>query len=877
MIPVRRGRSPGDRRSRLRPGALFALATGAWAVGTLVAAGSRGVSPPEPTRAFSIARAGLSPQGTRTLARVNFQTEIQPIIADNCLDCHSQDKRKGGLSLATYGDVLDGGKDGPTVRPGNGQGSMLVERLHGVGGEQMPKDGAPLSAGEIALVERWIDEGARATPASAAAPAPWDAPLTLEAPAVPPVVWRSWAAPSDRIVAAYLRDRRIAEPALVGDAVFARRVYLDLWGLLPTPEELSAFATDRAPDKRAALVSTLLADNARYAEHWVSFWNDLLRNDDGVNYYSETAGRRSITPWLLPALYANLPYNRFVSKLLNPTSPVDPEGFLIGVNWRGETSAAVTPWAQAAQNTAQVFLGVNLKCNACHDSFVNKWKLKQAYGLAAFFSPEGRLQLFRCDIAQDAYAEPAFLYPELDRTPPSLSLADRRATAAAIFTDPRNGRLARTVVNRLWQRLVGHGIVASPDEMDGRPWSPVLLDWLASDFVAHQYDLKHLIETIVTSRAYQMPSVARATEPSSRDYVFAGPEIRRLTAEQWSDAIGAITGEWTVSPLAVARLSPVPVVPGAGGRASGAAPAAGRAAGPAPSDPTAVGVYVREWRAPSTNLTRALGRPIRNQVTSTRATQPTTPQALELVNGEIVNERLVFGARRLLGQLAPQPESLYTKAIAGRTARPVSFDIDVSTADSLWLLVHETGSNEPTRVLPVWAQAEFVTGAGNVTPLGQLTPRDRSGLRAGTGLVPIGGTPMDVVRVTNPSTLAYDIAGRGFARFRGTMYVENPVSDIGATLDPQLRFFVFGREPNLDRLVPPTAGTPMPPPAVLTSAAEAVTRVYAHALGRSPNANERRAAEAVLRDPADPARLSAEGLADLVWVLIVKPEFQLIY
>ena len=99
---------------------------------------------------------------------------------------------------------------------------------------------------------------------------------------------------------------------------------------------------------------------------------------------------------------------------------------------------------QAAQNTAQIFLGINLKCNSCHDSFVSRWKLKDAYSLASYFSAEEKLQLYRCDIAQQQFAAPRFLYPELDRTPASNTLADRRSTAAAIFTDPRNGRLPRT-------------------------------------------------------------------------------------------------------------------------------------------------------------------------------------------------------------------------------------------------------------------------------------------------------------------------------------------------------------------------------------------------------------------------------------------------
>jgi len=801
--------------------------------------------------------------------RVDFDTDIRPLIAQQCLDCHSQDKRKGGLSLATYADILDGGKDGPIVRPGNGAGSLMIHRLTGQAGPQMPKDGVPLSDQEIALVRRWIDEGARATPTSPPAPAPWDAPLALERPALPAAGWPSWNQPVDRIVSSYLKAHSIPEPQLVSDAQFARRVYLDVWGLLPPPEELKTFLADRTAGKRAALVTRLLSNTELYAEHWISYWNDLLRNEDGVSYYSEQNGRRSITPWLLTALQTNLPYDRFVSDLLNPTPQDGPEGFLIGVNWRGETTAAVTPWMQASQNTAQVFLGINLKCNSCHDSFISRWKLKDAYGLAGFFSPESRLQLYRCDVAQNQYADPAFLYPELNRTPASSSLADRRATAAAIFTDPRNGRLPRTVVNRMWQRLVGHGIVANPDEMDGRPWSPELLDWLASDFVEHKYDVKHLIQTIVLSRAYQMPAVSRKVEPAPTGYVFAGPEVRRMTAEQFADAIGSITGEWSVSTLNIGR--------GGGGGGGATPPAQGRPAGPPPTDSPTLGAYVREWRNVSTDFTRAVGRPIRDQVTSVRAVQSTTPQALELANGEILTHWLLAGARRMLGVQGAEPTSLYNKAVAGRNARPVAFDIDISSASRLWLLVRDQGSNTPNDVRPVWAQTELVRADGSGTPLESLSPVDLRGLRPGAGPVMVNTTAAPVLRVTNPSTLIYDIAGRGFTRMRGTIWIENPVADIGSTLDPQLRFYVFGAEPNADRLRPPAPGAPMPAAPVMTSPDDVVDRVFWYALGRTPGSAERRTAANAIVDSGSPGRVSPEGLADLLWAVLMKPEFQLIY
>lgn len=776
-----------------------------------------------------LAMVGLVASGSGSQGRVDYHTQIEPIVKRACLECHSQDRRRGGLSLATYSDALDGGRNGAVIRPGNGSGSPLVHHLTGALDPQMPKDEDPLPAVEIALIRAWIDQGARETPDGPPAPQPWDAPMELTRPPVPQIVWRDWTSPIDRTVAAYLAGRDVAEPSLVDDGRYARRAYLDIWGLLPTPETLQAFLADRSSRKRDTLVAHLLEDSGKYAENWISFWNDLLRNEDGVSYFSETAGRKSITDWLLPALDHNLPYDRFVHALLAPAGPGDPEGFLIGVNWRGETSAAVTPWMQASQNTAQVFLGVNLKCNACHDSFVSKWKLKDAYALAAYFAPEPSLQLYRCDIAQNRYASPAFLFPEIAHTLASDSLADRRAAAAAAFTDPRNGRLARTLVNRVWQRLLGHGIVANPDEMDGRPWSPALLDVLAADFVASGYDVKRLIGDIVTSRTYQMAAVSRRAEPPARGYVFEGPEVRRLTAEQFSDAIGAITGEWSTYPGK-------PATPG--------------------------GVYAREWRVASSSFARALGRPVRDQVISVRASESSPLQALELVNGETYTRRLSRGARRLLGELPAEPVSLYNKTVAGRSAAASAFDIDISNASTLWLLVQDEGSNAPERLTPIWADAELVGPSGTV-PLASLTPRDRAGLRR-------ADAPTSGVRVNNPSTLIYDVGG-GFTRLRGRIAIENPATDIGSTLNPALRFYVFDAPPNMERLIPPAPGLPLPAPRVPPTLEDAVDQIFWHALGRPPNAPERQAA---LRGVSE---RGTNGLADLLWAVTMKPEFQFIY
>ncbi len=830
----------------MQPRLLAACAALSW--GAVLAAHQSGLAGP----------AGVMPPANQ--AAVDYQRDVKPLLEARCGECHNGIKRKGGLALATYADILDGGKDGPIVQPGHSADSMLVKRLTGAGDvEQMPKDDPPLPDGEIALIARWIDEGVREMPSGPPAPAPWVAPLTLDRPALPDAVWPGWQAPADRLVADYLRGHGEAEPTLIDDARFARRVHLDLWGLLPTPEQLQAFLADSHKDKRARLVRRLLDDDDRYAGHWISFWNDLLRNEDGVTYFSENAGRRSITPWLLQAIRRNVRYDRFVKALIDPEKKNDPKGFVTGVNWRGETSAAVTPWMQAAQNTSQVFLGVNLKCASCHDSFVNKWKLKDAYGLAAYFSPDGTLQMYRCDLPQDKHTGPGFLFPGLARSPRSDALADRRAAAAATFTDQRLGRLPRTLVNRVWQRLLGRGIVANVDEMDGEPWSPALLDWLAADFAGHDNDIKHLIETIVTSRAYQMAAVRREGEPPARGYVFRGPEVRRLSAEQFADAIGSITGEWSVAPLPAPRApnrpKPDPDTP-------------------LPSQPTSAGIEAREWRAPSSTMTRALGRPIRDQVTSIRATDATTLQALELTNGDVLARWLARGARRMLGELPPDPVSRYTRTVAGRNAVPGRFDVDISGVTRLWLVVEDFGSNLPEKLLPAWADAELI-GPGGTIPLSSLTPAEGA-LRADDGPLRVPDSRGGGIRVGNPSVVVYDVAGRGFTRFRGAIGVENARADIGSTLNPALRFYVFDVAPNPDRLLPAKPGAPLPPPAPVTTVDATVERVFRHALGRAPRAGERSLAESALRPANGGDRPSPDGLADLLWAVLMTPEFQIL-
>ena len=123
------------------------------------------------------------------------------------------------------------------------------------------------------------------------------------------------------------------------------------------------------------------------------------------------------------------------------------------------------------------------------------------------------------------------------------------------MTGERNGRLSRTIVNRIWARLLGRGLVEPVDDMEQPAWHPDLLDWLAADLVDHGYDLKRTLEVILTSQAYQLPAVA-ATEQPAAEFVFRGPTVRRLSAEQFLDAVSQITGVWNMLPTARANFQP---------------------------------------------------------------------------------------------------------------------------------------------------------------------------------------------------------------------------------------------------------------------------------------------------------------------------------
>ena len=155
---------------------------------------------------------------------------------------------------------------------------------------------------------------------AAEAPETWDPPLAPRRFAVPESKYQN---PIDRFFGVYLQSRNLSFADPVSDHLFARRAYLDIWGMTQPQAEVTEFLHNSDPGKHARLIDHLLEDSAMYTGNWLSFWNDLLRNDQRVNY---AGTRKSITPWLQSALNGNLPYDKMVAALLNPEKDKGPEG-----------------------------------------------------------------------------------------------------------------------------------------------------------------------------------------------------------------------------------------------------------------------------------------------------------------------------------------------------------------------------------------------------------------------------------------------------------------------------------------------------------------------------------------------------------------------
>lgn len=356
----------------------------------------------------------------------------------------------------------------------------------------------------------------------------------------------------------WLASARVTPPLPTDDAAFLRRVTLDAIGVIPTRAEIAAFQADARPDRRARVIARLLAD-PRWADHWVGYWQDVLAENPGIlkPTLNNTGPFRW---WIHQAFLDNMPMDRFVTELIMMQGSKmggGPAGF-------GMATQNDAPMAAKADIVAKAFLGVELQCARCHDAPRHPVKQKDLFSLAAMIgngpqtipitstvSMEGRTRrpLVEVTLAPGAKIDPAWPFPELapPEIPPGIvrDPKNQRERFAAILTSPRNERFAQVMVNRLWKRIMGWGLVEPVDDwQNSEPVHPELLAYLADEFVTHGYDLRHVTRLILESKAYQRCVPNTDESAKAKDAVIRGsPTRRRLSAEQLVDSLFLAAGK----------------------------------------------------------------------------------------------------------------------------------------------------------------------------------------------------------------------------------------------------------------------------------------------------------------------------------------------
>jgi hypothetical protein len=401
----------------------------------------------------------------------------------------------------------------------------------------------------------------------------------------------------DSMIRAEWKKQGVAPAPPVDDARFLRRVYLDIAGTIPTPDAVKAFMADRSPDKRAKAVDALLA-SPKYADEWTSYWDAALIGRGPVK--NALMDRVAWKEWLHDEFAQNAPWNRFVYDLITATgvnstggsyariagfkSPADrqmeaqatqdsaSDGFLNGT---GKVNGAVNWFTKFQNNVAdmsgqasKLFLGVQIQCAQCHDHKTEKWKQEDFRKFTACFvatraRPVGdmengrmrRVELF--DVPRMPRRQPMQRKNDntayIVATPTAIDGTDfsdssnRRAALAQWMTAPENPWFAEAIVNRMWSHFMGRGFVEPID--DFRPSNPAvmpdLMKKLADDFVAHDYDLKHLIRTITATKVYQLSSQP-AVKADSENKLWARYRLKPMGPDELMDSLVTATDLGTV-------------------------------------------------------------------------------------------------------------------------------------------------------------------------------------------------------------------------------------------------------------------------------------------------------------------------------------------
>jgi hypothetical protein len=356
----------------------------------------------------------------------------------------------------------------------------------------------------------------------------------------------------DRLTLAKWKQLGLVPSELCSDSEFIRRVYIDLCGKLPTPDQVRAFLRDTRPDRRARVIDQCL-DSLDYAAYFALRWGSILRNGTQAGGLSERAAY-AFGDWLRDMIARNRPYDEFVRDIVTASGEWQDQP---AINWYWQMSN--DPLHQPTTDCAQVFLGLRLQCARCHHHPYERWSQDDYYGLAGFFA---RLRSKPIGAGEEvAYfpdrvrttdevnprtgkpLDPKLLDGPVLDVPPEQ---DPREKLVDWMVKPDNPFFAKAMCNRMWSYLMGRGLVDPVDDMreTNPPSNPELLDALAKDFIAHKYDVKHLLRTICNSRTYQLSAVPNEYNRQDRQN-HARYYAKRLIAEVLLDSVDQACGTHT--------------------------------------------------------------------------------------------------------------------------------------------------------------------------------------------------------------------------------------------------------------------------------------------------------------------------------------------
>jgi hypothetical protein len=490
-----------------------------------------------------------------------LERDVLPVLTKHCLGCHGGLRQFGKLDLRTLPAMLVGGESGVVIEKGQAEKSVLWQRI---ASDEMPEgdEREKLNEREKAIIKAWINAG---VPTVAERTGKVDPLLSADQRHEPLEV----AGAIDRHLDSFLAAANLTAAARSDDQEFLRRLYLDLAGRVPTAEQAVAFLDDPAPDKRAKLIDALL-DSPRFGEQFGRTWRDWvcppeLPSDDnaGTQPYQQA---NEFGAWLGKKVVANESWDKIAREILTVQGEIknQPQVIFYGLVGQGGRS---TPDG-TARAVGSLFMGVQLQCAQCHDDPYRAWAQEEHWALAAFFG-SSQADFNKVETGKGPSKSPGKIeipesaFKRQGTTVPAAFLGgkplaevksdDPRGLFVDWLVDKNNSYFSRAFTNRLWFYFFARGIVNPIDDLRelNPPSHPGLLQLLANEFAASNYDVKHLVRCICLSQAYQRtsgidPKANAKIDDQQRQaltFAFGRMPLRVMTADMLLDSLKQAYGE----------------------------------------------------------------------------------------------------------------------------------------------------------------------------------------------------------------------------------------------------------------------------------------------------------------------------------------------